>query len=183
MKSTRIILVCLFSALISAGCFIQIPLPIGIPIVIQDMMALLSGLLLGPIYGCLSVFIFLLLGIIGIPVFTGKAGIAVILHGVTGGFLVGYLVGAFVSGLLMKLYSLQKTKLNKIVLCSLSSIAGTLVVFLIGVLGFMRVTDYSLVKSLVTVVVPFLPGNIIKIILSVLITYKFFPIVKNYLGD
>lgn len=182
MKSTKAILVCLFAALTSAGCFIQIPLPIGIPIVIQDMMALLSGLLLGPLYGSLAVFIFLVLGIIGIPVFTGKAGIAVILHGVTGGFLIGYLLGAFVCGLLMKMYYKQDTKISKILVCSISTIVGTFVVFLFGVLGFMRVTNFSLTKSLVSVVIPFLPGNLIKIVLSVLITYKFVPVIKNYMN-
>ena len=63
----------LFSAFICVGAFIQIPLPIGVPVVIQDMMAILAGFLLGPIYGSLSVLVFLILGSIGLPVFYRKS--------------------------------------------------------------------------------------------------------------
>src|SRR5574344_596437 len=94
-KLTGVVFTALFAALIAAGVFIQIPLPGGVPITVQDMMALLSGLMLGPIYGTLAVAVFLLLGIIGLPVFTGKAGIQVLIAGPTGGFLWGYLFAAF----------------------------------------------------------------------------------------
>ena len=99
-KSTGTILAALFAALISAGCFIQIPLPGGIPIILQDMLAMLSGMLLGPLYGSIAVFVFLVLGSIGLPVFSGKAGLQVITAGPTGGFLIGYLLGALAAGLL-----------------------------------------------------------------------------------
>lgn len=82
-KLTHIIFTALFAALTAVGCFIQIPLPSGVPIVLQDMLAMLSGLLLGPIYGPLSVAIFLILGIIGLPVFSGKAGLQVLIAGPT----------------------------------------------------------------------------------------------------
>ena len=57
----KTVMTALFAALISAGCFIHIPLPGGVPITVQDMMAMLSGLLLGPLYGSASVLIFLIL--------------------------------------------------------------------------------------------------------------------------
>ena len=60
-RGAGLILTSLFAALICAGCFIQIPLPGGIPIVIQDMMAFLSGLLLGPILGSAAVLIFIII--------------------------------------------------------------------------------------------------------------------------
>lgn len=72
-RGMGVILAALFAALTAAGCFIQIPLPGGIPIVLQDMMAMLSGMLLGPLYGTIAVFVFLVLGCIGLPVFSGKA--------------------------------------------------------------------------------------------------------------
>ena len=96
--------VALFAAFTSAGCFIQIPLAGGIPIVIQDMMAMLSGLILGPIYGTLSVFIFLVLGSIGLPVFSGKGGFDKILNGPTGGFLIGYMIAALAGGLIVHFF-------------------------------------------------------------------------------
>ena len=51
----KAVYVSLFSAFICVGAFIQIPLPLGVPVVIQDMMAILAGFLLGPIFGSLSV--------------------------------------------------------------------------------------------------------------------------------
>ncbi|MBR5017679.1 MAG: biotin transporter BioY, partial [Spirochaetia bacterium] len=100
-KSAPLVLTALFASLISAGCFIQIPLPGGVPVAIQDMLAMLSGMILGPLYGASAVLIFLVLGCIGLPVFTGKAGVQVILAGPTGGFLIGYLLGALAAGLVL----------------------------------------------------------------------------------
>ena len=107
---TAYILTIVFSALLCAGSFIIIPLPLGIPIAIQDMIAILNGILLGPVYGFLSVLIFLTIGILGLPVFTGKGGIQVILNGPTGGILIGYLFSALIVGLLTKIFLGYKIK-------------------------------------------------------------------------
>lgn len=172
----------LFAAFISAGSFIQIPMPAGVPIVIQDMMALLSGMLLGPVWGSVSVILFLLLGIVGLPVFSGKAGIQVLLSGPTGGFLLGYLAAAFICGVIIHFFCKKNNgKLYWIVL-SITSLAGTLVLFMCGIAGFMRITDSSLVKTVSLVLLPFIPGNIIKMAVMVLLAGRFRPILKNYLG-
>ena len=98
------VLISLFAAFISAGCFIQVPFFGGVPIVFQDMFAIFTGLMLGAVYGSIAVIVFLCLGILGLPVFSGKAGLHVILHGVTGGFLIGYLFAAFTAGILAKFF-------------------------------------------------------------------------------
>lgn len=179
------ILVALFGALTSAGCFIQIPLPGGVPIVIQDMMAMLSGLLLGPLYGGLAVALFLVLGFIGLPVFSGKAGIQVLLYGPTGGFLIGYLLSAIVGGLILK-FALSKdsqdSKVKQWIFISIGAIVATIVVFTCGIPGFMRVTNSGFGKALSVVLVPFIPGNIIKLLVMIPLTKKFRPIIKNYIG-
>ena len=96
-----VVLSALFAALISASFFIQIPIG-GIPIVIQDMMSMLSGLMLGPLYGTLAVVIYLALGCLGLPVFSGKGGIQHLVAGPTAGFLIFYALGALFAGLLLK---------------------------------------------------------------------------------
>ncbi len=176
------VLAALFASLISAGAFIQIPMPSGVPIVIQDMVALLSGMLLGPLWGSVAVGIFLLLGIIGLPVFTGKAGIHVLISGPTGGFLLGYLVAAFVCGL--GVYVLLKKDRGFWYWLQISIIAllGTIVLFALGIAGFMRISNASFIKTLSLVLVPFIPGNIIKLVLIVLLTGRFRPLIKNYIG-
>lgn len=183
MKSTNLVLTALFAALISAGCFLLIPLPGGIPITFQDMLVMLSGLLLGSLYGSIAVAIFLLLGVIGLPVYTGKAGIQVLLHGPTMGFLWGYLLIAFLGGLALKIFLSQEKvhseKKQWLVIC-LTAVFQSVVMFACGIVGFMLVTQATLQKAVIAVLLPFIPGNVIKIVLMTFLTKKFRPVIWNY---
>ena len=184
-KLLNTVLAALFAALISASCFIQIPLPGGIPILIQDMLAMLSGLILGPLQGGISVLIFLVLGSIGLPVFSGKAGIQVIFGGPTGGFLIGYLLGAVAGGLFLKFLlppesDFKTKKVYTIVMISISCIIATVVVFIAGIIGFKIVTSSTMTKTLAAVLIPFIPGNLIKIVVMVPLTYNFRKVISVY---
>ncbi|MGN0729542.1 biotin transporter BioY [Treponema sp.] len=182
-KGTGIVLTSLFAALISAACFIQIPLPGGIPIIIQDMMCMLSGMLLGPIYGALSVIVFLILGCLGLPVFSGKGGVQHLIAGPTGGFLFAYVAGAVVSGLILALIipaSKEHSKVKSITAIAVASVVSTAVIFAGGILGFMHVTGSGIEKTLAAVLVPFIPGNIIKILIMIPAVFKFRPVIFRY---
>ena len=183
-KSAPLVLTALFAALISAGCFIQIPLPGGVPVAIQDMLAMLSGMILGPLYGTAAVLVFLVLGCIGLPVFTGKAGVQVILGGPTGGFLLGYLLGALAAGLvlaaLLPAGRKPSTSAAYIVII-IAALVATFVLFACGIIRFMHLTGYEFGKTMAAVLIPFIPGNIIKLILMVMLTKKFRPIMNNYM--
>lgn len=175
-KFKGLVLSALFAALISAGCFIIIPLPGGIPIVIQDMMAMLSGLILGPVYGAIAVFVFLVLGSIGLPVFSGKTGLHVITAGPTGGFLIGYFLSAIVGGLILAIFLNKKTEhsnARQYIFIAIAAIAATVVAFTCGIIGFMHVTHKTLAESFLMVVVPFIPGNLIKIAVMIPLAKKF----------
>ncbi|MCI7114905.1 biotin transporter BioY [Treponema sp.] len=185
-KSTGTILAALFAALISAGCFIQIPLPGGIPIILQDMLAMLSGMLLGPLYGSIAVFVFLVLGSIGLPVFSGKAGLQVITAGPTGGFLIGYLLGALAAGLFLKFLlppasaERRHVKAKTYILITAAAVLATVIIFVCGIIGFMRVTGSDFSKTLAAVLIPFIPGNLLKIVLMVPLTHTFRPVIEQY---
>ena len=183
-KGSGLIMAALFAALISAGCFIHIPLPGGVPVVLQDMMAMLSGLLLGPVYGAAAVLLFLVLGCIGLPVFSGSAGINVLIAGPTGGFLVGYLLAAVAGGLcIVLLYPRSaggKGRCYAVII--LAAFLATVVLFAAGIIGFMRVTHADIYKTLAMVLVPFIPWNLIKLALMVLLTKKFRPAMVAYLA-
>lgn len=182
-SGTYTVLTALFAALISASCFIQIPLPGGIPVIIQDMMCMLSGMLLGPLYGTLSVVIFLILGSLGLPVFSGKGGIQHLISGPTGGFLFAYTAGAFAAGLILAVFLSDKkehSKIKSIAVISAAAIFATAIIFAGGILGFMRTTQSGLGKTLAAVLIPFIPGNILKIILMVPLAYKFRPVIFRY---
>lgn len=188
----KLVLSALFAALVCVGCFIQIPLPGGVPIVIQDMMAMLSGLLLGPVFGGLAVLLFLLLGAIGLPVFTGKAGVHVLLAGPTSGFLWGYLLAAVFGGTILALFErAQKSRgaegekadgsnIARWLVTTLAALLATTVLFVLGIAIGMRIINVGFEKALAIFLIPFIPGNIIKLILMVVLTKKLGPAIKAY---
>ena len=105
------------------------------------------------------------------------------ISGPTGGFLFSYAIGAFAGGLILAIFLSNKkehSKIKSLIVISLAAIAATVIIFAGGILGFMRVTQSGLEKTLATVLFPFIPGNIIKIILMVPLTYKFRPVIFRY---
>ena len=86
----------LFIALMAVGSFIRIPTPLT-PLTLQAQIALLAGVLLGGLWGSLSVLLYVLLGLIGVPIFAGGGGVSYIFQP-TFGYLLGFGVAAFVSG-------------------------------------------------------------------------------------
>ena len=119
----------------------------------------------------------------GAASFSGKGGIQHLISGPTGGFLFSYAIGAFAGGLILAIFLSNKkehSKIKSLIVISLAAIAATVIIFAGGILGFMRVTQSGLEKTLATVLFPFIPGNIIKIILMVPLTYKFRPVIFRY---
>jgi len=156
----------LFGALTAAGAWIIIPLP-PVPITLQTLFMGLAAILLGGRLGALSQVVYLMLGIIGLPVFAGgKAGLGVLL-GPTGGYLIGFVVAAFVIGWLAG----RKESAGFAWLC-LSLLAGTAVVYLLGVLQLALVAHLTLAKALAVGALPFLAGDLFKLLLTALLALK-----------
>ena len=86
----------LFTALISVGAFIKIPVPV-VPFTLQYLFTMLSGLLLGPRLGAASVGLYLLLGLLGLPVFAEGGGFWYVLKP-SFGYLLGFAAGAWLTG-------------------------------------------------------------------------------------
>ncbi len=97
--SVNISFMALFAALIAGGAWLSIPIP-PVPVVLANLVAALSGIILGPLWGLLSVLLYLGLGALGLPVFAGGSGGLGVFYGPSGGFLAGYALSAFVAGLL-----------------------------------------------------------------------------------
>jgi biotin transport system substrate-specific component len=156
----------MFGALTAVGAYILIPLP-PVPITLQTLFVNLAGALLGGTLGALSQIVYILLGVIGLPVFAGgKAGAGVLL-GPTGGYLIGFVVGAYVIG---KLTAIRK-KPGVIWLIGAMSI-GIAVVYLFGMVQLMIVAKLDFHKAIAIGLLPPLPGDILKIIIAALITLK-----------
>ncbi len=161
------VLSCLFAALISGGAYIAIPVPGSpVPVVLQNMFILLAGLLLGPVWGLGATSLYLLLGALGLPVFSGGTGGIARLAGPTGGYLAGYLPAVVVVGLLS---GMGRPRIWKNVL---ACTAGSLVVYLAGVTRLRGVLDTDWTKALAVGFLPFVPGDILKIAMASLLAAR-----------
>ena len=162
----KITFVALFAALTAAGAFIAIPIG-PVPIVLQNLFALLSGLILGPVMGSAAVGLYLLAGILGLPVFAGGTGGLARFAGPTGGFLVGYLLAALSAGIIIGKPDVNiKPSLPRIIA---AVIIGLLIVYVPGVVWLKFSRDLSWTRALMAGFVPFIIGDVLKGIAAVLI--------------
>ena len=161
MQQKRILLTSLFSALIIVGAYIRIPIP-PVPITLQTLFVLLAGFLGGAKLALASTAIYLLLGMVGLPVFTSCWGL-VILFGPTGGFLLGLLPAALLAGIAGNLQ--QKTEKPKryLFLCIFAGLAATFMVYLIGVPFLKYTRSLSWGTALKVGMLPFLIGDFLKV--------------------
>jgi len=156
----------MFGTLTAIGAYITIPLQ-PVPITMQDFFTLLSATLLGGYAGALSQVIYILLGIIGLPVFAGgKAGIGVLL-GPTGGFLIGFVIGAFVIG---KIVEMRKDPGWAWI--TMASLIGLLILYTLGAIQLSILAKISLEKALLVGVIPFIPGDLCKLVLATVVYQK-----------
>jgi biotin transport system substrate-specific component len=163
-KLTSAIMACLFAALISIGAYIAIPIPgTPVPIVLQNMFIILAGFILGPWWGLASVIFYLVLGAAGMPVFSGGTGGLVKLAGPTGGYLFGFIPGIVVFGLVSGLG--KRTWYFNIV----AGILGMAIVYVFGVARLKTVLGVDWTKALATGLIPFIPGDIAKIVIASLL--------------
>ncbi|MBN2126753.1 MAG: biotin transporter BioY [Deltaproteobacteria bacterium] len=154
----------MFGAATAAGAYMVIPLP-PVPITLQTLLTGLSGALLGGRLGALSQVVYVLLGIIGLPVFAGgKAGLGV-LFGPTGGYLLGFIAAGYLTGRLVE--SREKPGFLWV---ALSILAGFGLIYLLGIAQLSLVAGLSLTKALSLGMIPFLVGDLLKVIAAALIT-------------
>lgn len=142
-----------FAAAIAVLSLISIPLPSGVPITLQTFIIAFTGFYLGPKYGTASVAVYILLGSVGVPVFSGfKGGIGVLL-GVTGGFIFGFILLVFLCGI----------KRDKIVINLLFSVLGLALCHLCGVLQFSVITQTEFISAFFVVSLPYLLKDVISV--------------------
>ena len=168
LKTNGMILCALFAALTGVGGLIAIPLPFTpVPITLQTFFTFLAGAILGKYLGALSQIIYILLGVVGLPVFAkGSSGIGVLL-GPTGGYLVGFVPAAFLVG-----WILERREKPPFGLIFLAMLVGLLAIYLPGVGWLMWVAKMNLVKALLLGALPFLPGDGVKIVVGALIVNR-----------
>lgn len=178
LKARDMILVAMFTALTAIGAFIKIPVG-PVPINLQFLFTALAGIMLGSRLGALSQLVYVVLGLIGIPVFTSGGGISYIFKP-TFGYLIGYIIGAYVIGKIAE--SVKKPSYVRFLVASLVGIA---VVYLIGVPYLYLILKYvvgakiTVMGVLKTGMFLFIPGDIAKCIITAALGVKVVPIVTK----
>ncbi|MFV8380360.1 biotin transporter BioY [Corynebacterium hindlerae] len=157
--------VAVFAALIIVFAFFTIPGAAGVPIVLQNAIVILTGLVLGPKRGTAAAVLFLLLGLLGFPVLAGGRSLLSALAGPTVGYIVGYVISAFVAGAIA--YQ-AKSASSRYLLLIVGAFAGLAVQYACGVVGLMLVASMDLVGAL-GVQVPFLIPDAVKVAIMVAI--------------
>ena len=151
------------TALMCAGAFIKIPF-FPVPLTLQSLFCVLSGAVLGYKYGPLSQFIYIILGLIGLPVFSSGGGIAYVLSP-TFGYILGFILSSFAVGFILK-HKQIKSIAGYFAVC----LAGLLCVYITGVpylFAVLNIADKSgrgFAYFLTAGFLNFMPGDILKAI-------------------
>ncbi len=168
-----------FAALIAAMSLTPaVPVPgLPTPITLQTLAVMLAGLCLGAWRGAAAVALYLVVGIAGLPVFAGgKAGIGAFV-GPTGGYLVAFIVSAFLIGLATSWVLRSTERLRFLWLLAACLVVRVAVIWPLGVAGMARALGKPM-GSLWAADLVFWPGDIIKAVIAVLIAiavHKAFP--------
>lgn len=172
----------IFSIIITVLTMLSIPMKTDIPITLQTFGIALCGFLLGPVQALLSVLIYILIGIAGIPVFSNLKGGIETLMGTTGGFIIGFIPMALFCGL-GKYIKIQKpitpSSVLKIILALFISITGLAICHILGTRQYAHFKQKTMSEVLSVTSYPF----IVKDLLSVIAAYFLSNSINNRLSE
>ncbi len=152
------LLVVAAAAITALAAQVRIPLPFTpVPITGQTFAVLLTGAALGWKLGAAGQFAYLAVGALGAPVFTDASGGVEVLTGATGGYLFGFILAAALVGRLA-----EKRQDRSFATMFTAFIVGSIVIYVLGVVGLMAATGWPLLEAVEKGVVPFLLGDLIK---------------------
>lgn len=168
MRNERLrwlLLSAIFAAIMAVLSQLTIPLPL-IPITGQTLAVGLTATILGSRYGTLAMLIYTLLGAIGLPVFTEASGGLQILFGKTGGYIFGFILTVFATGLI-----LEKTRFT-LVNAIIANLVGMVITLICGSIQLKFVLDIPWDKAIAFGATPFIVVGVIKAVLASLIGIK-----------
>jgi biotin transport system substrate-specific component len=161
----------LLAALIAVGSYISVPIG-EVPIVLQNLFVMLTGLLLGSRWGLAAVAVYLTAGALGLPVFAGGTGGIGRFAGPTGGYLIAYLPAVYVIGFIS-----EKGK-HRMVFDVIGMIFGAALVYALGVPWLKIVSGMTFSKAMLVGMYPFLIADVVKIIAAASIAKALRPVMK-----
>lgn len=155
----NVTLIALFAGLIAAlGIIPAITLGFGVPITAQSLGVMLCGTILGSKRGGLAVLLFLLVVAIGVPLLSGGRGGLGVFASPSAGFLIGWPVAAFVTGLIVEKWNGAPL----VIVAGIASVVGgVIVMYSFGIVGMSIALDKTLLES-TGLVTAFIPGDLLK---------------------
>ncbi|MBR1874307.1 MAG: biotin transporter BioY [Eubacterium sp.] len=188
-KLTLMIMTALMAAVL---CVVgPLSVPIGpVPISLTMLVLFFAVYILGTGYALISCVIYLLIGMIGLPVFSGYQGGLAKLAGPTGGYLIGFIPMIAVAGgviLLSGRFVSDTKKVSSLILLRVIHFAGfvvaTAVLYFFGTLWFVISTRTPVISALGLCVFPFIPGDLIKIAVAVVLGPWLAQLIKASMGQ
>lgn len=176
MKIKEIVYVALFTALIAVGAFIRIPIPV-MPFTLQTLFVILGALLIGPKLASISCIVYMIMGLIGLPIFTQGGGFDYVLRP-TFGYIISFGIGAFVVGIMTKK---PNTSFKKMLGASLIGIA---IIYVIGIIYYLLITKLYLHQAVtaktvyLSLFLLLIPGDFVSCIVACLLAKRLRPILK-----
>ena len=176
------VLVSLFAVLMSIGARLSIPLPV-VPFTMQFLFCALSGVLLGPRLGAISMGLYVFMGLIGLPVFAKGGGFGYVLSP-TFGYLLGFIAASFIIGVLSGYFYHKRHRLGFLTVF-VSILAGFLAVYVLGISWLFVIKNYYLSQPgtlgyvLGIGFVPFIGGDMVQSVIAAIIGVRLLPLVKT----
>lgn len=163
-KTTTLVLIGLMAAITCIMGPFSIPLPFNlVPISLTNLVIYFTMYILGMKKGTISYCIYLLIGLVGLPVFSAFTGGAGKLLGPTGGYLIGFIFLALISGFFIDKWG------NNMWLCMTGMVLGTIVCYIFGTIWLTYQAHMNFEAALWAGVIPFIPGDVIKMIMAMLL--------------
>lgn len=160
----EITLMGLMAAILCVVAPFSIPIPFSVvPISFTNLAIYFAVFILGWKKGTISYLIYFLLGFIGLPVFSGFSGGPAKVFGPTGGYLIGFIILAIISG-----YFIEKFK-GKVYMYVVGMSLGLVITYILGTTWLSYQLELTFIKGLMMGVVPYLPGDILKIVIATIV--------------
>jgi len=173
--NTKDMVICaLFTALIAVGAFIKIPIPY-VPITLQFLFTNIAGLLLGKRRGLISVGLYIVLGLVGLPIFTQGGGFGYVFQP-TFGYILGFALGTWLAGFI------TERGTDNIKTYIIAGLVDFTAVFTLGLSYFYLILNYYLLtpivieKLFVICFFPFALGDIALVIISAILAKRLRPV-------
>lgn len=174
-KTKSITMIGLFVALICVGAYISIPVGPAVPISLQNFFVFMAGLLLAPGEAALAALIYMILGLIGVPIFAGFTGGIQSIFKPSFGFIIAFIFGAYVISIMTKGTNNRMRIFLSLIVCEIILYAIGLPYMYFILKNYLHVGPEvidSTYKIFMLGCIPYLPGDLLKIVVATIITPK-----------